>query len=226
MSSKRDMITSLREKLRERTADSTYTNQFLYSVLLENAKWLIRREINAGRIYGNSVFFQSLKCIPVMEVSTIDECCPVKGCASIYRTNEKLPDMWVDEDGPVIKTVTSIDGTTEFFRTNDQTWQSKSVDPYQTQMPKLKYTFFKDGYLWFPEWNPRFVNLYAFFMDDTANLSMCDDKTKLCIRFLDTLFMLPPWLEAEMFAKALQQLAGITKKFAEDEQIDKNPNDN
>jgi hypothetical protein len=36
--------------------------------------------------------------------------------------------------------------------------------------------------------------------------------------------MLPDWLEAEMFSKALEQLAGITEKIPEDEKIDKNPN--
>jgi hypothetical protein len=226
MSTKRKIIETFREELRERSADSTYTNQFLYNELSKHAKWLIRREVTAGRIYINNSIFQTLSCIPVIETSTIDPCCPVKTNCKIYRTKEKLPEMWVDTNGPVLKSVSSVDGTTDFFYTNATTWQSKRIDPYNT-MSDTKYSFFADGYLWFPENNPHRVNVLGFFTEDISDFSDdCDDckKKKPCTRFLDTNFQLPDWLEAEMFSHALESVAGITKKLPEDEQIDKNPN--
>lgn len=223
MSTKRTVIDSLRNKLRERNADSDYTNQFLYSVLLEHAKWLIKREISSGRIYRNNSFFQTLGCQEVIETSTIEECCPVKTKCRIYRTKEKLPEMWIDNDGPVIKTVTSVDGTTDFYITSPTTWQNKRKDPYQKLINK-KYAFFADGYLWFPENNPHRININGFYTDDISSKSGCHGKPKDCTRFLDTQFMLPGWLEAEMFAKALEQLAGVTSRIQDDEQIDKNSN--
>ena len=51
MSSKRNTIETFRDMLKERNADSTYTNKFLYEVLTKHAKWLIRREVAAGRRY-------------------------------------------------------------------------------------------------------------------------------------------------------------------------------
>ena len=219
---KRNAIEIFRDELKERNADSTYTNQFLYNILLNHAKWLIKREVSGGRIYVNNSFFQTLSCQEVIEVSTVDSCCPVKTNCKIYRTKDKLPEMWIDNEGPIIKLVSSVDGTTDFFFTNSTTWQSKRNDPYQ-KMSSIKYSFFADNYLWFPEHNPHLVNIYGFYTDDITDKSNCSEN-KECTRYLDTLFMLPGWLEAEMFAKALEQTAGITKKLPEDEQIDKNPN--
>lgn len=217
---KREAIESLRNKLRERTADSNYSNQFLYQCLIEHAKWLIKRDITAGRIYKNVFFFRTLKCQRVIETSLIDPCCPITTNCKIYRTECKLPDMWIDNDGPIIKTITSVDSSTDFWRTTPTTWQNKKRDPYQ-KLSDEKYSFYADGYLWFPEDNPHLVNVNAFWVDDVAQLNGCIKQD--CVRFLDTEFLIPGWLEGEMFAKALEQLAGVSKRLPEDNQIDKNP---
>ena len=217
---KRQAIDSLRDKLRERNAESNFSNQMLYRAMMEQAKWLIKREISAGRIYKNTFFFQLLKCQRVIEVPTTDPCCPIKTNCKIYRTECKIPEIWIDNDGPIIKGVFSVDGSTEFWHTTPTTWMNKRDDPYQ-KMSKQKYSFYSDGYFWFPEVNPHFVDILGFWTDDVTQLNGCVESE--CVRFLDTRFMIPDWLEAEMYAKALEQLAGISKRLPEDEQIDKNP---
>lgn len=225
MSTKRQIIDSFRMKLKQRNADTSFTNQFLYNTLMEHAKWLIRREISAGRIYRNTSFFQTLGCQDVSETSMIDNCCPVKTNCKIYRTHNLVPDMWNDTTGPVIKTVTSVDGTTDFFVTSAEAWQNKRNDPYQ-KMSGNKYCFYANGYIWFPEHNPHKINVTGFYMDDlklrSSTCEDCSNTEKECVRFLETKFMLPDWLEAEMFTKATEQLVGITQRLPEDEQIDKN----
>lgn len=220
MSTKRQVIDSLRNKLRERNADSNYSNQFLYQTLLEQAKWLIKREINSGRIYKNVAFFQTLFCQDVIETSLIDPCCPIKTNCKIYRTKCKLPDFWIDEDGPIIKSVTSIDGSTYFEMTTPTTWQSKKIDPYQKKSKQM-YAFYSEGYIWFPENNPHKINILGFWTDDVSDRNGCVDNP--CVRYLDTQFMIPDWLEAEMMAKAVELLAGVSKRLPEDEEVNKNP---
>lgn len=222
MSTKRQVIDSLRNKLRERNADTTYTNQFLFQTLMEHAKWLIKREVNAGKIYRNVNFFQTLLCQDVVETSTIDPCCPIKTNCKIYRTKKPLPDTWMDEGGPIIRTVSSVDNSTTFTIITSTDWSNKKEDPYE-KMAKVKYAFFANGYLWFPEHNPHKINIDAFFMDDVTDKNDCSDD-KPCINFLDTRFLIPEWVEAEMMAKAIELLAGVTARLQEDQQIDKNPN--
>ena len=61
----------------------------------------------------------------------------------------------------------------------------------------------------------------GFWTDDVSQYNGCGEQE--CLRFLDTKLMIPDWLEAEMFAKALEQVANVSKRLPEDEQIDKNP---
>jgi hypothetical protein len=217
----RQTINSFRKLVQERNADTEYTNQDLYNILIDQAHWLIKREIYSGKIYSNNSLFQTLGCQEVIETSTIDECCPVKVNCKIYRTKEKLPETWIDSNGPVLRAVTSVDGTTEFFVTSPTTWQNKRKDPYQ-QMSSLKYVFPADGYLWFPEHNPHFVNVVGFYTDDISSKSKCK-KDERCVRFMDMQFPLPDWLHAEMMQKAIQLMIP-SKQMQPDEQIDKNTN--
>lgn len=220
MSTKRQLIDSLRKKIQERNADSTFFNRDLYQALVENAKWLIKREIQKGSIYKSVTFFQTLACQDVIETTSIDPCCPVKTNCKIYRTKCKLPEFWTDIDGPVIKSITSVDGSTYFEMTTPTTWQSIRIDPYK-KWSKQMYAFYSDGYLWFPEHNPHKINILGFWVDDVDQLNGCAEDPP-CVRYLDTKFPLPDWLEGELMAQAVQMLAGVTKRLPEDEQIDKN----
>ena len=222
MSTKREIIETFRDMVKERNADTIYTNKFLYEVLSKHAKWLIKREVSAGRIMTNNSFFQTLPCIEVIEVPSIDSCCPIKVNCKVYRTKNKLPEMWIDTSGPIIKNVTSVDGSTDFFFTTAMAYSSISNDPYQSLIQDEYYSFFTDGYIWIPEVNPHRINIYAFFKDDISSKSECSE-VKTCTRYLDTEFVIPGWLEAEMYAKALEQLFPSLQKVS-DEQIDKNPN--
>ena len=221
MSTKRQVIESLRNKLRERNADSNYSNKFLYNSLMEHAKWLIKREISAGRIYRNVSFFQTLMCQDVIETSIIDPCCPIKTNCKIYRTKNPIPETWIDESGPIIRDITSIDYSTSFDLVSFSTWSNKKNDPYDRKA-KATYAFYANGYIWFPEHNPHKINITAFFTDDVSDKNDCSEK-KECTRYLDTKFLIPDWIEAEMYAKAVELLAGVSKRMQEDEQIDKNP---
>lgn len=223
---KRKAIESFRKSLQEQNADSNYTNQYLYDKLLTHTKWLIKREISAGRIYKNNSFFQTWKCQEIVEESTIDSCCPIKTNCRIYRTKYKIPEAWIDNNGPVLRNPTSVDRSTEFFIIGAQDWLAKKNNPY-TKMGKTKYAFVADNYIFFPLDNPGRIHVPGFYTDDLALIDnpcdSCDDEKKDCIKFLDTKFMIPDWLEAEMFSKAIQELS-FTKQLMEDTQIDKNPN--
>lgn len=225
MSTKRKHIETFRQLIKEKNADTDYTNQYLYNILFDQAKWLIKREVNNGSVLKNPMFFQTLSCWDVIE-SKGEDCCPVKTGCSMYRTKNKIPEAWTDINGPLILSVTSIDYSTDFFVTNFITWQSKRKDPYQNRK-MATYCFYDNGYIWFPDKNPHKVNIKIFAVDDIKLLNIdcedCEDKDKDCISFLDTEFLVPDWIEAEMYAKALQ-LVGPSKSVPEDEQIDKSSN--
>ena len=107
MSTKRDLIDSLRVKLREKGADSTFTNGFLYQTILEQASWLIKRETGSGKIWTSDSLFQNFT-IKIIEVPLIDSCLPIKSGCRIFRSAERLPPIWEESDGPIIRSVSSL----------------------------------------------------------------------------------------------------------------------
>ena len=218
----RQAISQLRDLIKERSADSTYSNQFLYQVLSKHAKWLIRRETRAGRIYRSVSLFQTLRCFEVMEAPMI-EGCDIDIKCKIYRTVSKLPAAWEDAGGLMIKEVKSIDGSHVFASTSASQWVNIENSPY-SKYSKSNYYFYSNGYLYFPKKAPKLINVVAYFIEDVSDICSCCDENVKCKRFMDELFRIPEWIEAEVFAKALEELAGVTKRMIEDEQIDSNTN--
>lgn len=220
MITKRQFITQLRKKLRENNADTGMTNQFLYYSLMEQAKWIVKREIRAGKVYKNMSLFKPLKCIRVVESSIIEQGCPIQIPCNIWRTDKKLPDTWQDDYGPVIKYAMSVDDSTRWHLISKEEWISKQNSPY-AKYDKTKYMIFSDGYLWFPRENPRRINVYGYWIDDPILHSECGDKP-VCVKYLDTPFEIPEWTEAEIINKTFELLLKGTKQIPVDEQIDKN----
>jgi hypothetical protein len=216
----RKHIANLRQKIKEMNIDTDFTNQFLYDSLLNHAKWLVKREIRAGKVYKNLELFKTLKCKKVVEANIIDSNCPIQAPCNIWRTDKKLPDTWQDDYGPVIKYALSIDDSTRWHLISKEEWINKQKSPY-AKFDKTKYMLYNDGYLWFPKQNPRLINIYGYWIEDVEFHNDCGSESK-CVRFLDTEFNIPEWIEAEMYSKALEELVKITKQLPADEQIDNN----
>ncbi len=219
----RQAISKLRKLIQEKDIDSTFTNKFLYSILQQNLKWLIRREVSGGRILRSSSLFQTVPCIEIVKVPKMDNCCPIATNCTMYRTRKKLDDLWEDERGPIILNVTSIDGSTSFTIVSVNDYRRKKDNPYKTKSEN--YGFFDQGHPWFEEKAPKKINIQGFFTEDLDGKYGCDPTCcdGDCISFLDKKFISPSWIDAELFMKSLEQLIN-TKKASEDTQIDKNIN--
>lgn len=221
MSTKREMISRLRNKLREVSADSLYFPKFLFSVLKEHATWIIRREWSSNRIFRNKALFQRIPCINTVEVSKIDPNCLVGG-KNVYRTECQLPELWQSELGVIIKRVSSLDNHTEFKVLSWSEWENKSKSPY-LKMTREKYCYEHDRYIYFPQDHPRKVSIEALIIGSANDICDCGGE-KACVRFLDTPFGVPEWVEAEIIDKAVQQLLGQTSRVQNDENINSNNN--
>lgn len=221
---KREILSMFRNKLREVTADTSYTDKFLYYILEEHAKWMIPREIKSGKIMQSKSIFQKVYCMPTSSISRINDKCPIhiEGL-SIFRTDFQLPPMWENEKGPIIKRVLSIDDSVEFKVVSQSEWEIKYRNPYMKKSKEL-YCFFDDGYLWFPKENPRRLNIEAFFKEDVSDLEYCNCGVNFdkCRIYLDTLFAIPNYLQSELLSKAFEQIYSQTNRLQQDTNINKN----
>jgi hypothetical protein len=221
-----ELISQIRNQLKDVSADSKLTDKFIYSIMKKHAKWLIKREANKLQIMRFDYLFQTLKCVDVEQAPAIDDCCGIKGKCRISRTVHKVPRLFEDIDGVIIRSVFSIDGSVEYTPITIQEYMRKLENPH-SKYDKSIYYYFNNGYLYFPKDYVKKIMIKGYFEDDIRKNNSCvkcEDEDPACISKLDQEFRLPEHLNGELMNFVIQDIANVTMKLQADEDINKNDN--
>lgn len=196
-----ETISRVRNTLKAVKEDAFITDRVIYSLLLKYGKTLIKREDNQFRLMKISSIFKVLPYVELIDVDKVEA-----GCVGIYsgcyfkRSKDKLPSILDGMFGPIIRTVSSIDGTIELFRTDPGTWAS------MTKTTTFKYNrsiyfWYLNGYLYIPNVDWEAIRLEAIF---EGTVETCD--TDPCEIKQDEQFALPEYLFSEVEQFVLQEL--------------------
>jgi hypothetical protein len=196
-----EAISRVRNTLKAVKEDPFLTDRTIYFALLKYAKTLIKREDNQYRLMKMSQIFQVLPYIELIDVDKVEA-----GCLGVYsecyfkRSKDKLPTILDGMFGPLFRTVSSIDGTIEMFRTEPGTWVSitKSTTFRYNKRP---YFWYLNGYLYCPNIDWEAIRVEAIF---EGILDTCD--TADCQLIQDTNFALPEYLFAEVEQFVIKEL--------------------
>lgn len=210
-------ISEARVSLSENNADSLYTDRFIFSKIEKHARWIIKREADKLKIIHYDSLFQTIKCMPVEEAPTIDPCCGVKSRCKVFRTCEKLPTLYEDSDGVIIKDVFSIDGSSDFYSVKINEYMRKLEDP-NSKYDKTDYYFYNNGYLYFPNNRLKMIAVKGLFEQNVYN--QCDNDEPPCISRQDQTFWFPDVLRGELMDFVMKDLL-VQKQIPEDNKIDK-----
>lgn len=222
----REAISITKKLFREVNADSRLPNKMAYSLLLKHSRWLVQQESEKMKLSKQNKFFQTIKYIDVIEAPAVDPYCGIKSNCKVYRTADRLPTLFEDTGGVIIRVVTSIDNSEEINWITIAEWKRKIDNPWIKKLGR--YVFYSDGYLYFPV-DPKIkapdvwrkVNIDGAFETDVSYMNMCDntpdgiDQTKRCIPFMDGNFMIPVHLEGRLFDAVIKDIGGIYEKTHE-----------
>lgn len=223
MITNREAISRIKKSLREVNADSRFSNKLAYSILQTAARVLIKRENDKLKLYNQTSLFQSYKCVEIIEAPLIDPCCGVKTLCKTWRTKEKLPKYYEDADGPIIKSIYTIDGSERLESIKPTDYINILNNPWIKKDTK-KYYFYSDGYLYFPKGAYKKVEIMGY-NEELINNSCDEYSMNDCVRFLDQPFRVPGYLEKNIFELAQQEIANTYLRIKErGHQIDKNDN--
>ena len=136
------------------------------------------------------------KVLPYVELIDVDKV--EAGCIGIYsacyfkRSKDKLPSILDGMFGPLIRTVSSIDGGIEMFRTDPGTWVSitKSTTFKYNKRP---YFWYLNGYLYCPNVDWDAIRVEAIFENDVPT---CDSDD--CLVKQDQPLNIPEYLFSEV----------------------------
>jgi hypothetical protein len=211
-----EAISRIRTTLKAVKEDPFLTDRTIYFAITKYAKTLIKREDNQFRLMKMSQIFQVLPYVELIDVDKVEA-----GCLGVYsecyfkRSKDKLPSILDGMFGPIIRTVSSIDGTIEMFRTDPGTWASitrSTTFKYNTR----PYFWYLNGYLYCPNIDWDAIRVEAIFENNTKT---CD--TKDCILQQDEPLNIPEYLfsEVEQFViKEFTITMGVPTDGADDSQ--------
>ena len=201
MTSIGDAISRISTTLKAVNEDSFLTDRTIYSSIIKYGQTLLKREDNQFRLMKISSIFKVLPYAELIDVDKVEA-----GCVGIFsncyfkRTKEKLPTIFDGALGPVIRTVSSIDGSIEMFRTDPGTWVSitKSTTFKYNKRP---YFWYLNGYLYCPNIDWEAIRIEAIF---EGKVDACD--TDPCLVRQDDPLLFPEYLFSEIEQFVIKEL--------------------
>jgi hypothetical protein len=212
-----DVVSRVRNQMKTVKQDPFMTDRMIYSFIIKQAKWLMKREDGKNKLLYFSSVMQTMDFVELIEIDKITACCTgISSNVKIKRTKDKLPVFLQGYFGPLIRTISSIDGSEELQPTIPSTY-IKVSNSKNFKYNKSKYYWFLDDYLYFPnlEWDA--VRIEGIFEDDISKWT-CDEDS--CIKKQDQTFNVPDYLLAELESNVLKDLAG-SLQLPEDANSDK-----
>jgi len=198
-----EAVSRVRNTLKAVKEDPFLTDRAIYSALTKYGQTLLKREDNQFRLMKISSIFKVLSYVELIDVDRVEAGCVgvTSGCY-FKRTKDKLPTIFDGAMGPILRTVSSIDGSIEMFRTDPGTWVSITRST-TFKYNKRPYFWYLNGYLYCPNIDWDAIRVEAIFEGSTADYN-CD--TDACtIRQNDPL-PFPEYLFSEIEQFVIKEL--------------------
>jgi hypothetical protein len=201
-----DVISRLRVQMKGIRQDAFMTDRMIYTFVLKNAKFLMKREDAKNKLMVFSGVIQTMDYVELVEIDKVEACCTgIKSDCTIKRTKEKLPIFLQGYFGPLVRTIASIDGSEELQPILPTIYSSLSKSK-NFRFNKTKYYWFIDDYIYFPNLEWEAVRIEGIFEDDISRFTCKEDECK--IRQDDT-FNVPDYLLSELEAQVFKDLSGL-----------------
>jgi len=200
-----ESISRIRNLVKAAKQDAFMTDRFIYSLIVKYAKLYIKRQDNLNIRLKFASLFRSLPCVELIETNKIEACCgSLPNSCKIMRTKEKIPLPFEGSYGPFIRTVSSVDGSTEVYRTQPAAFVSMTKTT-TFKYNKQKYYWYMNGYLYLPnaDWDAIMVD--GIFQDDISIFNTSADD--VCTIRQTEILPIPDDLFAEVEKQVLQDLS-------------------
>lgn len=197
-----ETVSRIRNVIKGVKEDAFLTDRFLYSLIIKYANLAVRRQDNENKIMRIQSLFEVLPCVDLIEVSKIDACCAgIKTDCTIMRTKEPIPEPMEGAEGPLIRSVSSLDGSIILNNTNPSTYTYMTGQP-NFKYNKAQYYWYLEGHLYFPNLEWEGVKVDGIFTESTAQFH-CEAP---CVTRQDDRLSIPDFLFVEVEQSVIKEL--------------------
>jgi hypothetical protein len=210
-------ISGIRNKIKAVKQDSFVTDRMIYGSIYNYASLFLSRQDARDRLGKYDSIYQILPFVELVEVDKIEaECFGVTSNCYIKRTAKKLPELFQGYNGPLIRTVSSIDSSLKLEKTYPRTFTS-IANSSSYKYNKAKYYWFLNNYLYFPNLDWDAIRIEGIFNADIGDWGC--DPSEQC-KFMQEKSIIPDALFAEIESMVLRDF-GVSAQFPEDANNDK-----
>jgi len=203
-----NIVSRIRNQMKAIKQDYFMTDRVIYSFILKNAQWLMKREDAKNKLLWFSSAIQTLDFVELVEVDKVEACCTgIKSYMTIKRTKDKVPTFMQGYFGPLIRTISSLDGSTELQPILPTTYIKVSSSK-NFKYNKTLYYWFIDDYIYFPNLDWDAVKIEGIFQDDVQAFTCADDDCKLRS---DQSFNVPDYVYGELEGAVLKDVLGMAQ---------------
>jgi len=217
-----EAVSRIRGQLKAEVQDAFMTDRYIYSLILKYAQLLMRRQDHANKLMKFNSVWQSLNFIELIEIDKVEAgCVGIESGSTIKRTKLKLPTFMEGYWGPLIRSVTSIDGSMKLEPTDPSTYASMTRSTsfkYNT----TKYFWYLNEYLYLPNIDWDAIKLEGVFEGDISKWT-CDTEDDCVPMYLKTIYI-PEFLFSEIEQQILNVAFNTMKIPGEDSDNKQNPN--
>jgi hypothetical protein len=224
-----DVVSRIRQVVKADIQDAFVTDRMIYSLVIKFAKTLMKRQESSNKLMKFNSVWQTLPFVELIEVDKVEaKCSGIQSGCTIMRTKEKLPAFMEGYWGPLIRTVSSIDGSIEMQPTMPGTYTSMTKTT-SFKYNNTKYFWWLNDHIYVPNANWEAIKVEGVFEGDIsewkceepnfskdyANLGTGPGKNRCKMRHLQQIFI-PEFLFSEIEQNVIQQF-GISAKLPQDD---------
>ena len=209
MTTNREAISRLRNLIKAVNDDAFITDRYIYSFLLKHSKAILNRKDVVSKLMLNESLFETIPYVELIEIDKIEaDCARIKTGCKIMRTKKKLPALMTGTDGPLIRVVSSIDGSDIFQQCVAAVYVSMALST-TFKYNKTHYFWYKNGHLYFPNILWDAVSVEGMFEEVISGY--CSTNENDCALAQDSILKLPDYLFAEVENLVFQDLSMLFK---------------
>lgn len=209
-----EVISRIRGQVKAEVQDAFVTDRYVYSLIIKFAQLLMRRQDYANKLMKFNAVWKSLPYLELIDVDKVEaHCSGIQSGCTIKRTKKKLPNFIEGYWGPLIRTVSSIDGSIELQATQPGTYTSMTKTT-SFRYNNTKYFWYLDGYLYMPNIDWDAIKLEGVFDDDLGDF-LCEEEEKCVPRYLQEIYI-PEALFAEIETQVVNAMMITVKLPVED----------
>lgn len=167
-------VSRLRQLVKANKMDAFITDRYLYSMAMKHAKMYIKQLDDQNKLARMSSMYELIPRIELIEVDKVEACCSdIKTGCTFMRSKDQLPALLEGSFGPLIGSVTSIDGSTRIHRTQPSLYLELSNSTF-FKYNKTKYYWIVDNYLYAPNIDWEAVSM-SVIPSDSISIYKCNE---------------------------------------------------